>query len=103
MDGFAIRWEGTLTIPTAGNYTFFPTTDDGVRLWVNGRAASLNWVDRGTTEDTSPPFAFTAGQRVPIVMEMYENGGGAAAQLRWSATDAGGATIVAKDFIPQTA
>jgi hypothetical protein len=35
-DNFSARWSGTVTIPSAGAYTFQTPSDDGIRLWVNG-------------------------------------------------------------------
>lgn len=78
---FAIRWTGQLSIPASGDWTFFTETDDGVRLYINGTLLVDQWVDQGATEH-SGNIALTAGL-ADIVMEYYENGGGAVARLRW--------------------
>src|SRR5207237_6763807 len=36
-DTFSVRWIGKISVPTTGRYTFYTTTDDGVRLWVNNQ------------------------------------------------------------------
>ena len=90
---FSVRWEGEIKAPTSGTYTFYTMSDDGVRLWVNNQLVVQNWTDHGPTENTGT-ISMAAGERVPIRMEFYENGGGAVAQLRWSATG------VAKQVIP---
>jgi hypothetical protein len=82
-DGFSVRWRGTLTVPATGTYTFRTVSDDGVRLWVNGTQRINNWTDHGTTTNTSSSFTLTGGQRVSIVLEYYERGGGAVIRLQW--------------------
>ena len=58
-------------------------TDDGGRLWVNGRLLAQKWMNQAPT-DAVGSIELTAGVPVPIRMEYYENGGGAMATLRWS-------------------
>ncbi len=82
-DTFSVRWSGRVQ-PVAGEtYTFHTVTDDGVRLWVNGELLVDRWVDQGPIE-WSGAVALEAGAKVTILMEYYENGGGASAQLFWS-------------------
>ena len=82
-DNFMIRWTGEVEAPVTATYTFHTQTDDGVRLWVNDVQLIDNWTDHSGTHD-SGEIALTAGQRYPIVLEFYENGGGAVCQLSWS-------------------
>ena len=83
-DQFSVRWSGTVQSPATGRFTFYTESDDGVRLWVDGRLLIDNWTDHAPTEDKSVEFAMQDGQRYDIVLEFYENGGGAAAKLLWS-------------------
>lgn len=82
-DNFSVRWTGTLTVPTTGTYRFQTRSDDGVRLWVNGAQVINNWTDHSPTNNTTGNISLTAGQRVAVVLEYYERGGGAVMQLRW--------------------
>jgi YVTN family beta-propeller protein len=82
-DSFSVRWTGTLTVPSTGSYRFQTVSDDGVRLWVGGTQRINNWTDHGPTTDTSAAVSLTAGQRVSITLEYYENGGGAVVRLLW--------------------
>ena len=80
-----VRWEGFVEAPITGEYTFYSASDDGVRLWVNGKQIVDSWADRGETEDIGNTiFPLKAGQRIPIKMDYYNGGGGASARLRWS-------------------
>jgi hypothetical protein len=80
---FSARWTGTVTIPTSGSYRFRTVSDDGVRLWVGGTQRINNWSNHGATTDSTTTLNFTAGQRVPITLEYYENGGNAVMRLQW--------------------
>lgn len=80
---FSVRWTGTITIPTTGSYRFRTVSDDGVRLWINGSQLINNWTNHSATTNTSSTVNLTAGQRVPITLEYYENGGSAVMQLQW--------------------
>mgnify|MGYP005847803077 CR=1 FL=1 len=97
VDRFSCRWTAELTIPKTGEYTFYSASDDGGRLFLNGVAITNGWYDRGTTEDASAPQELVAGGTYLLVMEMYENGGGATAFLRWEGPG------IAKQIIPQGA
>ncbi|HTI98436.1 MAG TPA: PA14 domain-containing protein [Dongiaceae bacterium] len=95
VDHFTVRWTGTVQPPLTGTYTFYTTTDDGVRLWVNDQLVIDSWVDQGPTEH-SGSIALVAQQHYNIRMEYYENGGGAQASLSWSTP------LQAEDIIPQS-
>ncbi len=97
VDRFSCRWTAALNVPVTGLYRLYEASDDGARMWLNGVQIASGWVDRGTTEDTSDDLELVAGQRYILVMEMYENGGGATAFLRWSGPG------IPKEIIPQGA
>ena len=82
---FSVRWTGFVAPRFTGTYTFYTTTDDGVRLWVNNLATPLidRFVDQGPTTWTGT-INLTAGQVYPIRMDYFENSGGAVARLEWS-------------------
>lgn len=94
-DTFSVRWRGRVRPKVTGTHTFYTTSDDGVRLWVNYQLIIDNWTDHAPTEN-SGVITLTAGQRYDIRLEMYENGGGAVARLSWSAPG------LAKEVVPQS-
>jgi hypothetical protein len=102
VDLFTCRWTGQVEAPFSEDYIFYPATDDGARLWVDGQLVVNQWVDQGTTEVASPPITLVAGQKYDIVMEQYENGGGAAAYLRWSSPSTSKRIIPAMWLWPPT-
>jgi hypothetical protein len=95
-DQFSARWTGEVEAAFTETYTFYPSADDGVRLWVNGVQLVNAWIDQGTTE-YSGKIDLVAGNTYSLIMEYYENGGGAVAQLRWSSPS------TPKQIIPQAA
>ncbi len=96
VDGFSARWTGTVTPRFSETYSFSATSDDGVRLWVNGVLLVDNWTDHPPTE-SSGTIQLVAGKPVDIKMEYYENAYGAVAQLRWSSPSQ------MKEIIPSSA
>ncbi|WP_171074488.1 PA14 domain-containing protein [Nonomuraea basaltis] len=81
-DTFSVRWTGKVIADRAETYTFITTSDDGVRLWVDGSLVVDNWTDHSKRDD-SGEVALTAGAH-DIRMEFYDNGYDAIAQLHWS-------------------
>lgn len=95
-DTFSVRWSGQLVPRFTGTYTLYTVSDDGVRLWVYGELMIDNWTDHAATEDSRTVF-LEAGRHYEIVMETYENAGGAVAKLLWSSNP-----CQAKEIIPAT-
>ena len=81
-DNFSVRWTGKVKPLHSQTYTFTTTTDDGVRLWVNGQLLIDKWQTQGTTP-WSATIALVAGQKYDITMEYFEAAGGAIAKLEW--------------------
>ncbi len=81
-DNVSARWTANLEAPFTETYTLTTTTDDGVRLWFDGRLVITNWTDHGSADD-SAEVPLIAGQIHSVRMEWYENGGDALAQLSW--------------------
>lgn len=82
-DNFSVHWQGYITAPVSGDYTFYVTSDDGQRLYLNNTMIIDDWVLHGPTTRTVIE-TLTAGQKYPIAYEMFEQGGGAVAKLEWA-------------------
>lgn len=80
-DYFSIRWEGKLSVPKDGNYKFYVTSDDGCRLYVDGKLLIDEWWDRIPTE-FSTAIDLTSGQH-DIKVDYYEAVGSASVKLEW--------------------
>ncbi len=84
-DNFSIRWDGYVYIPTAGSYTFFEQSDDGMRLYLNGSNTPVidQWSYVGFQE-RSYTTSFAAAGWIPIRIEHRETTGSAAFNFSWS-------------------
>jgi hypothetical protein len=98
-DTFTVRWTGQVQAQFSEPYTFTTTSDDGVRLYVNGTLVIDQWIDQGPTDWTGT-IALQAGQLYDIRMEYYENGGGAVAKLAWSSPSTAQAIIPTNQLYP---
>ena len=100
-DSFTVRWTGSVEPQLSGDYTFYTTTDDGVRLWVNGQLLIDEWVDQSPTTYQGT-ITLKAQQLYNIKMEYYENAGGAEALLAWSRPSTSQAIIPQSQLYPFT-
>ncbi|MEH1936924.1 MAG: PA14 domain-containing protein [Nostoc sp.] len=94
-DTFSARWTGQVEAKYSETYKFYTTSDDGVRLWVNGQQIINQFTDHSATE-YSGSIALVAGQKYDIKLEYYENTYSAVSQLAWSSSSQ------AKEIIPQS-
>ncbi len=82
-DRFSVRWTGTLIPAVTNIYKMSITTDDGVRLFIDGKLIVDSWVDRAPTTDYFT-MKLEANRHYDLRIEYYENGGGAFASLGWN-------------------
>jgi YVTN family beta-propeller protein len=94
VDNFSVRWSGHVGILADGNYTFQTTSDDGVRLWVNGSLVVDNWTTHAPVTNSSPAIMLKAGFFYDIKLEYFESQGGAVAKLAWIAPGASAAAPI---------
>ena len=80
-DNFSVRWTRTLGF-TPGTYAFHASTDDGVRIYVDGRLVVDAWRDQERSTTNSGEVTLSAAQHT-VVVEYYEHGGRAAAHVWW--------------------
>jgi hypothetical protein len=80
-DHFSARWTRIVDL-SAGTYRFTATSDDGVRVYVDGRLLIDEWHDHPTRTYTADVY-LNAGHH-EIKMEYYENLGDAVARLSWA-------------------
>jgi large repetitive protein len=91
-DNFSVRWTGTIEAPSSGAAVLQTISDDGIRVWFDGKLVINNWTLHGPTANTAN-VTFVAGKKHTITMEYYESGGGAVAKLNWQTP--GSSTFVA--------
>ena len=80
-NNFSVRWTRSLGFE-AGTYRFFTSTDDGVRVFVDGRLVVDAWQDQALPNTHTGDIYLSAGQHT-IVVEYYEHTSGAHAHVWW--------------------
>lgn len=93
-DNFVVKWTGTVQAEEGGVYRFQTLSDDGVRVTVNGQQLINNWTAHGPTTDTSAAITLEAGKRYTIVIDYYEQTGGAVMRLSWQKPGASAFTAI---------
>lgn len=71
---FAMQFAGFIQIDTAGKYTFSTQSDDGSKLYIDGKEVVDNDGNHGVLEETGS-VELTAGRHA-IRIDYYNNGGG---------------------------
>lgn len=87
---FSVSWQGFVEAEFTESYTFHAVTENGCKLTVNNQLLVDRWTTCQEPTDVAGQMAMTAGQLVPIVMEMWQddtcgagNIGNAVAELHW--------------------
>lgn len=88
-DNFAFVWEGTIKIPTPGNYTFTTISDDGSKLYFNSlyvpsATPTVNNDGLHAPTSVSGNVSIPAAGSYPIAITFFEKDGGQSMQVYWS-------------------
>ena len=88
-DYFGFVWEGQITIPTAGTYTFETISDDGSKVYFNSvyNAAATPVVDNDGLHapvSVSGSVYIPSAGTYPIAITYFEKNGGEHMQVYWS-------------------
>jgi beta-glucosidase len=80
-DDFSVRWTGKLVPRASGHYLLSITGDDGFRLSLDGKRILEDWTVHAPRA-RGAVMTLEAGRSYDLVLEYYEQGGGA--ELRFS-------------------
>jgi hypothetical protein len=78
VNNFSARWTGTFSFP-GGSRTFTATSDNGIRVWLDGVRIIDRWGSAGTTRRTR---TVAAGQHT-VRIDYWEGTGPASARVSW--------------------
>jgi hypothetical protein len=95
-DTFSVLWEGQIQAPADGLYTFYTSTDDGVRLWIDNQLVIDHWDPQPETE-WSGQVQLAGNSKHRIQMEYFDRYGEAVARLMWSGPG------ISRQIVPQAA
>jgi len=91
--GFSMRWTGRIVAPATATYTFTATSDDGIRLWVDGKKLIDDWTNHAARTYTVS-VALTGGRPTDLRLEFFQGGGPAELKLEWQGP------AIAKQVVP---
>jgi len=91
-DSFSIRYTGYIQIASAGSYTFFTTSDDGSKLFIDGEQIVNNDGDHSSQERNGSVTLTSGFHRIQVLF--YENGGGQVLEVRYQGPS------ISKQLIP---
>ncbi len=99
-DEYIAKLSGYVTVPAEGEYTFYVSSDDSSRLFVDGEQVA--YVDGWTgaqswasyASQTSAPIALAEGQVIEVVGIMQEGGGGDNLAIGWTGPDVTDITLI---------
>ena len=94
-DGFSVRWTGSVQPRYSGTYTFYTTSDNGSRLWINDQLLIDRWTTN-TGSTYSATIALEAGQKYNIKLEYFDNTGNAKCILEWASG------MQAREIVPKS-
>ncbi len=95
----SVRWTGSVRAAYTETYTFYTTSDEGIRLWVDHKLLVDNWMRHTSTED-SGSIALVAGQKYDLQLEYFNVSGPAAIQLWWSSPTVGKSVVPTRRLYP---
>lgn len=81
-DNFSVRWTRTLGF-NPGTYRFFASSDDGVRVYVDGVRVVDAWFNQKLPNTHSGDINLAGGLHT-VVVEYFERGGEASAHAWWN-------------------
>lgn len=81
-DNFSVRWTHTLGF-TGGTYRFYSSTDDGVRLYVDGKRIIDKWQNQKLPNTYTADINLPSGEHT-VLVEYFEQGGEASAHVWWN-------------------
>ena len=94
-NNWGARFSGLITIPEAGNWTFYLTTDDGSEMWLDGQSLIQNYGSHGMREISNWKILDEGVHDFRI--EFFQGGGPHGLQFSWEGPNQ------TKSFIPPSA
>jgi beta-glucosidase len=82
LTDYSIRWTGKLVPPRTQTYFLSLTSDDGSRLFLDGKKVVDNWGEHGMSPK-SGAVELEAGKAYDLRIEYYQCGGEAGMRLGW--------------------
>jgi hypothetical protein len=82
-DTFSVRWHGMVYPAFSETYTFTVRSNDGVRLWIDGKSVIDQWVTR-PRDNVSGSITLQGNRLYDLRLEYFDDRRTASVRLRWS-------------------
>jgi prepilin-type N-terminal cleavage/methylation domain-containing protein len=99
-DHYSVRWVGMFRAEETGSYKFYPRTDDGVDLFLNGQKVVSDIANGHGMQEFTATLEIDAGQLITFQMDFQEFTGGSGAEMRFSGPNVNKQFIPADNFFP---
>jgi len=96
---FSVRWNGRLRAEYTEEYTFYTTSDEPVRLWLDNRLV-LDRPEQAWLSELKESVPLLGGESYDIRLETRSTGGAAVARLLWSSASVSKTNIPATHLLP---
>ena len=93
-DSFSIRWTGQIQPRYSGTYTFYITSGNGRRVWIDNQLIIDQWINTQSTYTGT--IQLTAGQKYDIKAEYFDYTTVANCKLEWSSS------LQSREVVPQS-
>ncbi len=88
-EDFSVRWTGTLTVPTSGDYEIGFTGTDAFHFWLDGKLVGESWYS-DTAKTRKQTLHLEARHPYSVKIECSQEGSAGLAKLVWHAPGANG-------------
>ena len=93
-DYASAQFDGYLQVPTAANYTFYVTADDGAKMWLDDELI-MSQDEAGQFQ--TRPILLTGDRLYHVQVMYYERTGFARMRLEWSSDQGVAREVIGKD------
>lgn len=98
-DNFSVRWSGEIKGKFTGDCQVSSRSDDGFRLYIDGEEIINVWFAHAPRWDHNYSVPFVEGEKQEILVEFFENGGHAVAELYWQCPGDTSLEPIPKEFL----
>jgi hypothetical protein len=81
---YSVTFTGVLTPPATGRYVLHALSDDGVRVWLDGKLLIDHWERHAPAVDSSAPLDFADFADHELKVEYWQGDGEAVLKLFWT-------------------
>lgn len=94
INDFSVKWTGQIQPRYSDTYTFYLTSNNGSRLWIDNQLVIDNW--NFLVTELSGTISLSAGQKYNLKLEYFEGTGAANCKMEWASS------LQSREIIPKS-